>query len=183
MPASICFWTISATALRTRPAYTSWSHGSPLHFAFIRSSKSFGRGRLPQCVVRMRSVLRFIVNLPRGWLLHRALAGVGVAVVGEDAAAVGPLELARPVLDDLVQVEVLDRETIGVVPEGAAHRLEVGTTERGSQAVLVLEAALHAPDRAVDEQRGVVGLGRIRRRRSEERRVGKECRSRWSPYH
>ena len=26
-------------------------------------------------------------------------------------------------------------------------------------------------------------LGRPRRRRSEERRVGKECRSRWSPYH
>src|SRR5713226_241899 len=26
-------------------------------------------------------------------------------------------------------------------------------------------------------------LGRRRKRRSEERRVGKECRSRWSPYH
>src|SRR5256885_16832073 len=26
-----------------------------------------------------------------------------------------------------------------------------------------------------------IGLGRLRR--SEERRVGKECRSRWSPYH
>ena len=25
--------------------------------------------------------------------------------------------------------------------------------------------------------------GRFRRQRSEERRVGKECRSRWSPYH
>ena len=29
----------------------------------------------------------------------------------------------------------------------------------------------------------VVFVGRITRRRSEERRVGKECRSRWSPYH
>ena len=27
------------------------------------------------------------------------------------------------------------------------------------------------------------GLARINRERSEERRVGKECRSRWSPYH
>src|SRR5215813_6438673 len=26
-------------------------------------------------------------------------------------------------------------------------------------------------------------LGRVRPERSEERRVGKECRSRWSPYH
>ena len=28
-----------------------------------------------------------------------------------------------------------------------------------------------------------VGAARVRRLRSEERRVGKECRSRWSPYH
>ena len=26
-------------------------------------------------------------------------------------------------------------------------------------------------------------LGPLEKRRSEERRVGKECRSRWSPYH
>ena len=30
-------------------------------------------------------------------------------------------------------------------------------------------------------RREVAGLGEVRR--SEERRVGKECRSRWSPYH
>ena len=29
----------------------------------------------------------------------------------------------------------------------------------------------------------LVGLPKLRRTRSEERRVGKECRSRWSPYH
>src|SRR2546429_1322443 len=34
-------------------------------------------------------------------------------------------------------------------------------------------------------QRAYIGrvIGSIRRERSEERRVGKECRSRWSPYH
>src|SRR2546430_5798417 len=39
-------------------------------------------------------------------------------------------------------------------------------------------------DRA-DPRRGRDGLARLRDRpeRSEERRVGKECRSRWSPYH
>ena len=26
-------------------------------------------------------------------------------------------------------------------------------------------------------------VGKVNRHRSEERRVGKECRSRWSPYH
>src|SRR2546427_11773134 len=30
---------------------------------------------------------------------------------------------------------------------------------------------------------GFVALERALRKRSEERRVGKECRSRWSPYH
>ena len=30
---------------------------------------------------------------------------------------------------------------------------------------------------------GEVALERIGEKRSEERRVGKECRSRWSPYH
>ena len=30
---------------------------------------------------------------------------------------------------------------------------------------------------------GLVVLGAVQTQRSEERRVGKECRSRWSPYH
>ena len=30
---------------------------------------------------------------------------------------------------------------------------------------------------------GLAGLGGVATLRSEERRVGKECRSRWSPYH
>src|SRR3989440_11979885 len=29
----------------------------------------------------------------------------------------------------------------------------------------------------------VIGQDRVKKGRSEERRVGKECRSRWSPYH
>ena len=30
---------------------------------------------------------------------------------------------------------------------------------------------------------GIAAAGSIKVQRSEERRVGKECRSRWSPYH
>ena len=40
--------------------------------------------------------------------------------------------------------------------------------------------------RAAELKKGIVlGLENMRElmRRSEERRVGKECRSRWSPYH
>ena len=38
-------------------------------------------------------------------------------------------------------------------------------------------------NRQLDFSHGVPGLARFRVNRSEERRVGKECRSRWSPYH
>src|SRR2546425_6323465 len=33
------------------------------------------------------------------------------------------------------------------------------------------------------EDRGLIRSVMIKQKRSEERRVGKECRSRWSPYH
>src|SRR3989475_6989047 len=44
---------------------------------------------------------------------------------------------------------------------------------------------VRAPDRVADPAAGEApGLGeRPQHQRSEERRVGKECRSRWSPYH
>ena len=41
-----------------------------------------------------------------------------------------------------------------------------------------------APTRYAERQGGYTRIVRtVSRRRSEERRVGKECRSRWSPYH
>src|SRR3712207_7818382 len=36
---------------------------------------------------------------------------------------------------------------------------------------------------ALQPERDVLGHGQVGEQRSEERRVGKECRSRWSPYH
>ena len=36
---------------------------------------------------------------------------------------------------------------------------------------------------AISDGKGVFRLGAQMKHRSEERRVGKECRSRWSPYH
>src|SRR5689334_18022781 len=57
MPHSTCLFTHSATALFTRLPYASSSYEPPVTFAFIRSSRSLGRGRLPTWVVRMRSAL------------------------------------------------------------------------------------------------------------------------------
>ena len=44
-----------------------------------------------------------------------------------------------------------------------------------------LEYYTNLPDKAVDGSRGLTS--NLKEVRSEERRVGKECRSRWSPYH
>src|ERR1035441_8120662 len=62
-----------------------------------------------------------------------------------------------------------------------------GTTGRdASEAVRAAADAGQSCDRGEALWRGVLGLQRLHRghvHRSEERRVGKECRSRWSPYH
>ena len=38
-------------------------------------------------------------------------------------------------------------------------------------------------ERVLSEQNGLINVSYVTSSRSEERRVGKECRSRWSPYH
>src|SRR5256886_9007229 len=44
-------------------------------------------------------------------------------------------------------------------------------------------AELNYPAMALCDRDGIYGAPRFFAARSEERRVGKECRSRWSPYH
>src|SRR2546427_11850256 len=62
-------------------------------------------------------------------------------------------------------------------PRGAAPR----TGRRRSPELAALEAGLQ---RALMTRVRIVGTERKGKiERSEERRVGKECRSRWSPYH
>src|SRR3712207_2780545 len=55
-----------------------------------------------------------------------------------------------------------------------AHSLALGCALTGAS-LTIAHPEGHAPDPAV--------IGLARKLRSEERRVGKECRSRWSPYH
>src|SRR5256885_16698577 len=64
---------------------------------------------------------------------------------------------------------------------GHGHDEEV--PERHARAArLVGQPAAKGP-RQRAQQRAQPGIGQRVDRRSEERRVGKECRSRWSPYH
>src|SRR6266545_2142026 len=66
MPASACFATHSDTAERTRSANTFSSTASPFSRAWSMARRSAGRDKLPVCVVKMRSVLRFIQPHIRG---------------------------------------------------------------------------------------------------------------------
>ena len=74
------------------------------------------------------------------------------------------------------------RIAIGSDHRGVAARLRLsGMLERMGHAVIDCGSngaeAVDYPDIAADV------AGRVSHGRSEERRVGKECRSRWSPYH
>src|SRR5215475_2246283 len=68
MPASSCCRTMSPTARRTRASNASGSGMRPESSASRVVVRSTARGRLPVCVVRMRSVLRFIVVSPLVYL-------------------------------------------------------------------------------------------------------------------
>ena len=58
-----------------------------------------------------------------------------------------------------------------------AHKKGVGSTKNGRDS-----AAQRLGTKRADGQFVLAGNILVRQR-SEERRVGKECRSRWSPYH
>ena len=96
------------------------------------------------------------------------------------------LDKARWIAEDLgVKQTVIDTSVIkaithnALLDESATISQEDGqppnTFVDGRNALFLLYAAIHA------KAQGIRTL--YTRSRSEERRVGKECRSRWSPYH
>src|SRR2546427_10609971 len=70
-----------------------------------------------------------------------------------------------------------------------AFRNELRRVLNRGEAVNALKRAIYtgrispAPAKRVDEMQAVADALSLMANRSEERRVGKECRSRWSPYH
>ena len=98
---------------------------------------------------------------------------------------------ARAVSERTVRIlrEVEMRERADVDASGGAARAATALGAGGQTSARALEG-LDASWRAMREggkdeggKDGVDGFARRARGRSEERRVGKECRSRWSPYH
>src|SRR5262245_17919245 len=68
-PASRWARTTSITAWRTRASKAPASGTVPVSSASSRTVRSSGRGRLPVCVVRMRSVLAFMAPYDSTWVV------------------------------------------------------------------------------------------------------------------
>src|SRR5260370_13675123 len=66
---------------------------------------------------------------------------------------------------------------------GKVYRCDVGVWADAQLGLRDLLAALDAPKLRARIAPWVARATDLRSKRSEERRVGKECRSRWSPYH
>src|SRR2546430_17630714 len=69
------------------------------------------------------------------------------------------------------------------VTVGELEQRDVAVSERQTQAVILRAPRQRAESRAVQDPQQARGSDLVGQLRSEERRVGKECRSRWSPYH
>ena len=89
------------------------------------------------------------------------------------------------------ELKARDKVVVRMTREGAVEEnLTAGTEQRVSKrledAELVKPGETVEPSEALSpEEQEKVQMRRQQRQfqRSEERRVGKECRSRWSPYH
>ena len=102
-----------------------------------------------------------------------------------------------PFAGGLGRVKIVDRAAGGVpavegvlrgaIGAGRDRLVELAVVDAGEGAVLIDDAGDGIRERrmadAVEHDGADGDLAGIGLSRSEERRVGKECRSRWSPYH
>src|SRR5215470_15412291 len=112
-PSSVCLRTMSPTARLTRAANASGSYGPPVALAWMSSSRSAGRGRLPACVVRIRSVLCFIRLARRAHVLVIGLErDVRERLPASDLAAQRPRDRLHTEHDAVVAIVELLAERV-----------------------------------------------------------------------
>ena len=108
----------------------------------------------------------------------------GIVRLGGDPRKVNPLQPVELVIDHSVQVDhYAERNAadLNAALEFARNRERYTFLRWGQEAFQNFRVV--PPDTGIVHQVNLEYLARVVFRRSEERRVGKECRSRWSPYH
>src|SRR5256885_2082992 len=133
------------------------------------SSRSKRTAEVPK-----RRVLVIDDDLPLRGMLAAALRkhGFQVLLAGDGAEGQRALNIHHP------DVVLLDLAMPNVNGWDFLQRLSE-TGHLGRTPIIVVSAHLRIDPQAVLQ----MGVSAILPKRSEERRVGKECRSRWSPYH
>ena len=87
------------------------------------------------------------------------------------------LTLDSPSVEDCLDLVLATRDSVDIIEVGYPLLVEEGLS-------LVRHVKHAFPDKTVLADAKIFHSGGyVSHRRSEERRVGKECRSRWSPYH
>src|SRR5690625_7310771 len=76
-----------------------------------------------------------------------------------------------------------DARVIQVTERLIAPDRVVTSSRRGPEIIPLTRWSTEVPDPDLEAGGNILGILDRLRLRSEERRVGKECRSRWSPYH
>ena len=76
-----------------------------------------------------------------------------------------------------------DLAKLADIPQSKISRLEAGEYNAGLKVSLRIEQALGLDKIYLNDNNIMMAQYNPDNPRSEERRVGKECRSRWSPYH
>ena len=137
---------------------------------------------------QMQGLLRAVVAIGEGLDLEstlRRIVQTAVGLVDASYGALGVIGEDRP-LAEFIPVGLSDAEIIAIHhwPEG---RGLLGLLIRDPRPLRLADIAAHPESSGFPAGHPPMGsfLGvpvRVRDR-SEERRVGKECRSRWSPYH
>ena len=109
----------------------------------------------------------------------RAAEGRCITVIGSRSATVAGIAATKSLCRDLSKQGVCIVSGLAVGIDAAAHD---GCLDGGSPTIGVAASGLNVPypSENVALKARILSQGGLR---SEERRVGKECRSRWSPYH
>src|SRR3712207_7205816 len=130
----------------------------------VRSDDEWNFDPEPEEVLRAGDVL-FMQGPPEGVAEVREMAGA-TSVHTHTAEPAGELTELERAVDILIEMKNLSEVAVGLA----------------YSALLYYDAGLAREVVAIENEMDEMRY-RLERWRSEERRVGKECRSRWSPYH